>query len=755
MLSPAGPPRRVSNVAAAFASRRLSRGFHAAAVKLVPAPWSPPAHWAALQDAAQQAVTAGGPPLAPDAGAFCTERVLDLPARRLAAEARATVAAGIRDPFLWRAFRLRARMLMGTLSCADVASLLGCCCSVQLSDQSFLEAACRRLDVLLHCGRGSGRCGKQRPAAPAGALILACSSLLRLGLLPRQGRGRGLFDRLLRGIALGASRLSACDAALLSTCLARLRAGRREPVLLRRAAERLLALGSELHAKQGAMLLSSLVQLRRQRGDDASSSELFALEEAAAERLLNLIGDTQRTGPGPVGRRTLLAVLDAEGRRHEAAALAIGGQEEAAPSELALAAAERLARQRRAAATPAELTRLAATCAWLRSGTVEAALAPAALRELDAWASGRRPTWARLEAGRFLALLRAALPALRPPEDEGKEGASAAVASKAPTEALLLHLGRFCPEMSAPELASATELVSLGYSLLPASAQASLLLAPPGGDADGRGRPLATFLANQVLERTHELPLRELPRALASLQQIVDGEELAPVLRRVAGHMAMELAEAMQGGEAAEITEGFDADALGEILYVFAASEHRDVGFLDACVAWLTDGGSGRLAAAARNVSLVHLLHALVVLQAPRESDDYLSPLLSELVARMASLEAFELLGVLDAAALLQERRKDGLESHADSSPTDFTENGDQMLPPLGVGQAPLRSLLLRLDVLLPSLSSEDLHAFAHLLQNMELPEGENVRAVVDAVCRASAEAEERSGDHAVARESV
>merc|ERR1719223_2413252 len=101
-----------------------------------------------------------------------------------------------------------------------------------------------------------------------------------------------------------------------------------------------------------------------------------------------------------------------------------------------------------------------------------------------------------------------------------------------------------------------------------------------------------------------------------------------------------------------------------------------------ACGAWLLARDGAALRAVERDVSLVHLLHSLAVLGAAR--GDLLEAIVAQLEERRPWLGAFEMLGLLDAVAILQAPA-------ADVAPV-----------PLGVGQYALRAALRRVEELLP-----------------------------------------------------
>eukprot|EP00434_Breviolum_minutum_P018705 symbB.v1.2.016507.t1/scaffold1211.1/size131413/5 len=210
--------------------------------------------------------------------------------------------------------------------------------------------------------------------------------------------------------------------------------------------------------------------------------------------------------------------------------------------------------------------------------------------------------------------------------------------------------------------------------------------------------------------RLRDIPLKVLPRALAALLQMASKEtiqsEFWPLLRRSTGRLAYKLREVLEGGD----TDGFDVDALGEVFYVCAASGYSDDAFLEASEAWLLRSKAELKVP----LTLVHLLHSAAVLHVAK------GPLLHLLVAasveQMANFGAFEVLGFLDAASLLQRQ--------ADQAPPMVMEFQKEGPPPSGVGEQGLQASLERLGVLMPTLDDDDLQHFLALLTAMRLPEG-------------------------------
>jgi len=593
----------------------------------------------------------------------------------LASLARTAANAGSRDPYLWRSVRLRARVLAGSLSGGQVAVLLECCLRVGLVDEALLTALCGRLEALLRWSLPRVR-----------TVIVCCNALLRLGLDPKDP----LFQDLLRATALGFSRgISVFDAALLATCLARL--GCHDTVLLGRAKAVLLA--GVASAKQCAMLLASFARLRASRPNAIADALLCRLLEekgglldAAAAAAKGEAGADDLTR---VMRRTLLATIGAERRWCPASA---------SPSELALCAAERLARLKRVAVRPADIVLVAAAChRWGGASEVVAALVPPVVVELSAWLGNRRPTWwGPLDLAFLLRSICALLPASR----RGHPVPAA--------EQLLTHIGNQSEELSAIELVAFVEVVALAVSHGLVSGNA------PHSEAERR----ALSLRNELYRRAHDVKLHDLPRALGALHQLLpDGDAIIIVLRRCAGRLVMDLRAAL--GDNTD-TETLDGDCLAEILYVYGAHGHKDDGLVAACRDYLLEPRLNILGSVTRDISLVHLLHSLALAEAAR--GDLLHALVAATTARLERFNAFEVIGFLDAAAMLQAQAvSEGPGGAADA----------EMPPPSGVGEQALLAAVKRIQVLLPSLDDHELRACAGLLKSLRMPKGAAVELVI------------------------
>ncbi|CAE8684163.1 unnamed protein product [Polarella glacialis] len=630
-------------------------------------------------------------PLGPG-GAWDPHPAWDLGHSQLAARACVAAEQGIRDPFLWQAIRLRSRTLASLLSVREVAALLGSTVRVGLIDAAFLSAMGRRLETLLRWGKGS------RSNSSVTDLTVCCNALLRAGLDTKSP----LFEEILRVIARGFSKPSVFEAALLATCLVRLR--RSDSVLLAgseaavvRGAICAAPVSSQL--QQCSMLLSALAVLQPKRRP-------AALTKLLEEQLPRF--EPSRCASPEVLQRSMLAVIQAEVRWSQS----LEGARWSEPSALVRLAAEKLAGlpfSGRWAAGPGSLRAVAEACRrWGQDCDGLAALAPRLLRELRARltsgtgarrGSGNPTGSLGFSSGLLLQCLGAALPLCQGPSS-GRRAA----------EPVLEHLLARVPELTSGQLIALTELVGL--------------VGTPEGGNDSRaadaGVPLkrAQVLRSELYRRVRDLPLKTLPRALASLLQILPGgadSEVVSVLRRCTGRIAYELREMLQAGVGFEERQQlFNGDALGEVLYVCAACNYQDEAFLDACQSWIL-ADRRCLSSLRRDVSLVHLLHSLAVLQAVH--GELLHVLVSATQQRLEFFDVFQVLGFLDAAALLQ--------AQADKSPmASAFDDGVQPPPSSGVGEQALSAAVGRAAVLLPSFDDSDLYASVHMLRSMRLPKG-------------------------------
>lgn len=264
-------------------------------------------------------------------------------------------------------------------------------------------------------------------------------------------------------------------------------------------------------------------------------------------------------------------------------------------------------------------------------------------------------------------------------------------------QALLSRLVEEVADLSIPELIDTSELCVLVMEQDIAAA-----IEP------SKQRALA--LRSEMYMRMRHIPLSQMPRMLASLHQLLSVEDVTPLLRRCAGRLITVLGGALSD-EVLDRTKILDADTLGELLYIYAACNYNnDQTFLDTCRKWLLPLGTDSLAMVVRDVSLVHLLHSLAVLQAAH--GEVLHALVAATLPRLPAFGFFELLGFMDAAALLQVQagRADGMDADAP--------------PPSGVGEAALRAMGLRAEELLPELGDDELRSSALILSTMRLPAG-------------------------------
>ncbi|CAE7554413.1 unnamed protein product [Symbiodinium natans] len=190
-------------------------------------------------------------------------------------------------------------------------------------------------------------------------------------------------------------------------------------------------------------------------------------------------------------------------------------------------------------------------------------------------------------------------------------------------------------------------------------------------------------LGAQLYRRSRELPLRAIPRALAALMQLVPNESLEadflPLLRRCTGRLGYRLSELLDANASQhERLQDFDVDALGEVLYVCAAANYTDNSFLETSKRWILHDNATDLKAMRRNVTAIHLLHSFSLLKVAR--GDLLHRLVAEAQGRLEQFTAFEVLGFLDAAVILQAESDKPL-------PSAFMfDESDQGPPPSGIG---------------------------------------------------------------------
>eukprot|EP00933_Yihiella_yeosuensis_P014842 TRINITY_DN13135_c0_g1_i2.p1 TRINITY_DN13135_c0_g1~~TRINITY_DN13135_c0_g1_i2.p1 ORF type:complete len:674 (+),score=98.10 TRINITY_DN13135_c0_g1_i2:59-2080(+) len=607
----------------------------------------------------------------------------DVRENKLAKRACSAAKLGIRDPFLWQVIRLRSCALVNRLRIREIAVLLGSSVRVGLVDRAFLIAMGSRVETLVRWSRG--------PPSQATDLIVCCNAFLRAGLDVHAT----LFQDILRVIARSFSKPSPFDAALLSSCLARLR--QTDHTLLR---------GSEAvvlqSTKEDGNCLSALVQqssmlfcamsllLPQRRPEELATLLLKQLRSLALSSRDTSLGLRSTAEEQEACRRSLLAVIQAE--------VAWAGTEVPGhkPSELLRHAAKELAGLPHGGSSLLSLSQcrsVAEACrCWGHETQEISALAPWLIHELrrllpTALASRRDATLhsSNLKSGMLLRCLSSTLPL---------SVEMSALRSERVAETLLEHLTARVKELNPGQLVVLTELCGLTGGFNSTTSTDS-------GAADGSSQR-AQVLRSELYRRARDLPLSALPRALAAVLQILPAgpeSDFLPVLRRCTGRLAFELSEQLRAGTTAnDRIRLFDGDAVGEVMYVCASCNYRDDTFLEASESWILAQSSAVISAVRRDVSLVHLLHSFAVLK---------------------------VLGVLDATALLQ--------AEADKPPSasalDFG-NGPSAPPPSGIGEQALTACIARLVVLLPTLDIEDLRACAILLRSMRVPNGSSAPEV-------------------------
>lgn len=328
-----------------------------------------------------------------------------------------------------------------------------------------------------------------------------------------------------------------------------------------------------------------------------------------------------------------------------------------------------------------------------------ATLAPRLLVDLSAWAAGAKgPLWSIPPTMRQVVhSLSVLLPICC---------GSGANSNPESTETLLVATTKNLADMQPRELATFAELCAL------ADADKRRENAQ---EADGERAPhlqRALALRSELYRRAQDMPVVEIPRALAALLQLVPEEELVPTLRRCAGRLCLEMDEQLRSGQPGAIS----GDALGEILYVFAACTYKDEELLDSCRALLLAPGIDILGQVKREVSLIHILHSLAVLEVA--SGELLHSLVAAVEARVGDLGPFELVGLLDAAVLLQAQARGQLVAS--------TESG---LPPSGIGERALHMAVERIETVLPEMQDEELQLCAQLMRSLHMPP--NARPIV------------------------
>lgn len=321
-----------------------------------------------------------------------------------------------------------------------------------------------------------------------------------------------------------------------------------------------------------------------------------------------------------------------------------------------------------------------------------ASLAPRLLEDLSAWVAGLKgPLWSTPPAmGRVVHSLSVLLPICC------ESGANSNPAS---TEALLAAITRNVADLQPGEFATFAEMCTL------ADADRLRETAPEPGEEPAPQLQRALALRTELYRRAQDMPVAELPRSLAALLQLVPEEELVPTLRRCSGRLCLVISEQLRSRQAGPIS----GDALGEILYVFAACTYKDEELLDSCRDLLLAPALDVLGQVKRAVSLIHILHSLAVLDAA--SGELLHSLVAALEARIGDLGPFELVGLLDAAVLLQ--------AQADGQPAASAESGP---PPSGIGERALQMVAERIETVLPEMQGEELQLCAQLLGRLRMP---------------------------------
>lgn len=583
---------------------------------------------------------------------------LDISIQRLAVEAREASAKDVRDPFLWQGIRLRARSAVPLLHLRHVADLLGSSVKVGLVDEAFLTAMTGRLESLLRWGHVESSKAKSNAD-----VIVCCNALLRAGLEVQSP----IYEEMLRAVARNLSSLRPFEAALLASCLARMR--RRDPVLLRGARQVVEAAATE-GAKEtllrGSMLLQALSILEpEQRPEALCTAVEGTLQSWWASEDFQL--------PPEVLQRSLLSLVQAE--------VAWINKEQLAPPALMRSVAEYLAGPTGHGLWPVSALPAVATALqrWGEDIPSMSKVAARLLRVLQRRLA--RSSHRGLSPALLLECFGAALPL--------------AQHSREPIQRILQHLLPRATDLRPGQLVALVELCALAWEGATEEDQKAL-------------QNSLSELRSVVYRRLRDIPLRAIPRALAAFLQMVSKDAIQsdfwPILRRSTGRLAYKLREVVEGTSTAD---DFDTDALGEVFYVCAATSYSDDAFLEASEAWLLKSEADLK----KPLTLVHLLHSAAVLHVAR--GQLLHVLVAASVEHMDRFGAFEVLGFLDAAALLQ-READ------QPTPADFMEKDGP--PPSGVGEQALRASLERLQVLMPSLDDENLLHFVHLLRATRLP---------------------------------
>jgi len=342
---------------------------------------------------------------------------------------------------------------------------------------------------------------------------------------------------------------------------------------------------------------------------------------------------------------------------------------------------------------------VAACARWGHEDGAVGELAPRCLVEVSAWAAGRRPYWAPLQADWTLHALGVCLPL------------SGGRLSPSLVDALLSHLAGRSEELDPSGVVSCVELCAL-------AATSGMVQGPSddGSAAEIPSQSRAQTLLAVVDRRAHQIPLKELPRALCALLQLLPSDALGPTLERTDRRLTQELATSAYL-KPEERTREVDADALGEFLFAFASCGGASEALLDVARDWLL--AANGLDAVRSTRSLIHLLHSLAVLGTAR--GDLLRALIATAVPRIPSASFFEIFGLLDAAVLLQAQGK------VRESPDDP--------PPSGLGEEALDSAVRRASDLGASLSDHELLACARLLSSLQC-DGATAQPVHDEVRR-------------------
>ncbi|CAK9000239.1 unnamed protein product [Durusdinium trenchii] len=480
-----------------------------------------------------------------------------------------------------------------------------------------------------------------------------------------------LYHSLHRHVVVQSNPLS--KAALLASCLARMRY--HDPVLLRgarRVVEQTVfeAPSDPATLQRCAMLLeaSAVLEPRLQSREALVQTVVTTLRSRCNEEV----------DAPPVLHRSLLSLLRAE----------LASQEE--PSELMQIVAEYLAVER--CLWPVHSLGSVATALqrWGRQCPAMPQVATGLLRVLQRRLS--RPQHRGISPELLLKCLGAALP-LAPEHRHGWYDFQ--------LQQILKQLLPKAADLRPGQLVALVELSGMAWE---------------GANPDFREALQAPFeaLRSTVYQRLRQLPLRALPAVLAALLQMVSKEsietDLWPVLRRSTGLLGYQIREVVEGSTSSSL-EDFDFDALGEVFYICAASNFQDVAFFESSEAWLL---KQHQSTEFKPLTLVHLLHSAAVLRVAKGR--LLHLLVAASVQRINHFGAFEVLGFLDAAALLQ-READ------QPSPAEFLEHVEGP-PPSGVGEEALQEALARVVALLPSLDDDELRPFVPLLRSMRLPSG-------------------------------